>query len=79
MSLLFALQVYSPAVSHFALKTLPVLGKSARNPLSPHPKAGGLELSAHDLDDFGFAQPGLFFDFLESRPIFPGKANNLIG
>ena len=55
---------------------LPMLGLSARHPLSPQSKRAGLQLPAHDLNDGGFIQAIVGLDSLKGGAILPGHLND---
>lgn len=54
------------------------LAHPAVDPLAPATKTAGLELFAHQLDDFLFRQAELVLDGFEGRAVLPGHFNNSI-
>jgi hypothetical protein len=55
---------------------LPMLGLSARHPLSPQSKRPGLQLPAHYLNDGSLIQPVVGLDGLKGRAILPGHLDD---
>lgn len=58
------------------LEQLAMFGDSASDTLAPHAKTGGLELTAHYLNDLSFGQSSALLDLLERGAILPRVAND---
>ena len=58
------------AAQHGVLRTPPA------NPLSPHPKRGGLHMFAHQVNDSGLIQAELGLNRLKCRTVLPSHLDN---
>lgn len=55
---------------------LGVFSFAARHPLTPHAKARGFHVAAHDSDDLFFLKAKLGFDGFKGSSVFPGHFNH---